>query len=188
MNIQKSFTLIIIIAALFAAMGLGGTWFLYTKIQPLMAERADLRSKLVDRDANIDKLKNEKARSEQELAVLKASDVAKDVELLRLKISSAEGELAKMREEVAAREAIMTKIRLYADAVAALDQNLAPPPPTPVNSNLKNIGIKIGVLNDSEVSDQWGQAKSAIDAGGDGAAKLINTYFLVISKMRKLLP
>lgn len=185
---QKSFTLIIIIAILLAAIGLGGSWFLYAERQTLMAEGADLQSKLADRDATIDALKNEKKMSERELAVLKASDIVKDIELLRFKLNNTEGELAKVREEVVPLEATMAKIVLYADVVAALDQNLAPLPPTPLNSNLKTIGINISALHDSEVMDQWGRAKADIDAGGDGGADLIRTYFLVISKIRKLLP
>ena len=95
-----------------------------------MAERSDLESKLTNRNADIDKLKNEKARSEQELVVLKASDLAKEVELLRLKLKNIETDLAAARGKITTLEVTMTKIRLYADVVAAIDQNLAPPPPT----------------------------------------------------------
>lgn len=188
MDTQKGFTPTLIVAVLLAATGFGGAWFLYTENQSLVAERTDLESKFADRDANLDTLKSEKARSEQELALLKASDIVKDIELLRLKLDNTEEGLAKVRGEIVPLETTMANIRRYADVVVAFDQNLVPPPPTPVNSNLKNIGITIGALNDSEVADQWGQAKSDIDAGGDGGADLIRAFFLVISKIRNLLP
>lgn len=188
---QKGFTSIIIIATLFVAIGLGGIWFLYTQTKSLATERNDLQSKVADRDADISKLQNEKTKIEQELAVIKASDIAKNVELLRLKLNNTENDLTKVRGENVPREANMAKIKLYADAVAVIDQNLAPSPPTPLNSNLNGIDIKIGVLNDSQVSDLWRQAKSVFDAGGDGTGGptgLIQTYFLVISKIRDLIP
>ncbi|MBI2034788.1 MAG: hypothetical protein HYT11_03605 [Candidatus Levybacteria bacterium] len=188
MNSQKSFVPIIITIILIAVLGLGGTWFLYTEKQSLMAERSNLQSKLSERDANIDKLKNERARSEQELAVFKATDIVKEVELLRLKLKNIEADLAVVGGKITTLEATMTKIRLYADAIAAIDENLAPPPPTSLYSNLKNIDVKIGELNDSQVADQWGRAKSAFDAGGDGTADLVQALFLVTSKIRDLMP
>lgn len=188
MGTQKNFTPVVAVAILLAVAGLIGAWFLYSENQTLAAKKVDLESKLVDRDANIEKLKNEKAKIEQELTVLKASSIAKEVELLRLKLNNAEGEHAKVMGETEPLEATMAKIKLYVDAVSAFDQNLAPLPPFPVNSNLKNLGIKIDVLNDSEVSKLWERANSNVDAGGDGGPDLIRAYFLVISKLLKLLP
>lgn len=188
MDTQSSFTPLIIIAVLVFAIGLGGTAFLYTKHQSLLAEKSDLQSTLADKDVSINNLENENAKSAQELAALKATDLAKEVELLRTKLRNTEESLAKVRGEVVPLEATMTKIGLYADVVAAIDQNLVPPPPTPVNSNLNNIDVKIEALNDNQIIDQWVQTKSAIDAGRDGGADIIHTYFLVISQMRKLLP
>jgi len=188
MNPQKGFAPIIIITIIVAVLGLGGTWFLYAKNQSLIAEKSDLESKLTNRNADIEKLKNEKARSEQELAMLKASDLAKEVELLRLKLKNTEVDLAAIKGKIAPLDATMTKIRLYADVVAAFNQNLAPPPPTPPHSNLKNIDVKVSALNDSEVTEQWRRAKLIFDTGGDGGAALIQTFLLVISKTIGLLP
>lgn len=184
---QKGFTSVIIIIALLAAAGVGGLWFLYAQKQSLIAEKNDLRSKLAERDVYLDAVKNEKIRSERELAVLTASGIVKEVKILRIKFKDVEENLAKVRGEVAPLEATMANIRLYADAVAAFDQNLAPSPPTPLNANLQNLGVRISVLNDSEVTDLWRQAKSDIDAGGNGGSNLIRAYFLIISKILKLL-
>ncbi|HEY4509480.1 MAG TPA: hypothetical protein VJC15_00635 [Candidatus Paceibacterota bacterium] len=188
MNSQKGFAPIIIIIILIAALGSGGTWFLYTEKQSLLAEKSDLQSKLAEKNANIDELKTEKARSEQELAVLKASDIAKEVELSRLKLKNMEVDLAAVEKKITPLDATMFKIRLYADVVAAIDQNLAPSFPNSPHSNLKIIDDTISALNDDQVADQWGRAKSAFDAGGDGGAYLVQTLLLVISKIRVLLP
>lgn len=187
METQKSYTPIIIIATLLVLIGSGGTWFLYTERRSLMAEKAGLESKLADRVANIDKLKNEKKIIEQELAVLKASGLAKEVEILRLNLKNAEEKFAMVNTELAPLEETVAQIKLYADAVTVLDRNLAPQPPASVNSDLKNLGIKIGALNDSEISELWAQAKANIDAGGDGGSDVIRIFFLVISKFRQVL-
>src|SRR3989344_5418019 len=129
---QKGFAPIIIIIILITMLGLGGAWFLYQENRSLATLRSDLQSKLADRDANIDKLKNEKAKSAEELAVLKASDIAKEVEFSRLKLKNLETDLGAAGVRVTALEPVMIKIRLYADAVAAIDQNLAPPWTTPL--------------------------------------------------------
>ena len=160
---------------------------MYQENRSLATLRSDLQSKLADRDANIDKLKNEKAKSAEELAVLKASDIAKEVEFSRLKLKNLETDLEAAGVRVTALEPVMIKIKLYADAVAAIDQNLAPPWTTPLYSNLKNIDIAISALGDNQVAEQWGLAKSAFDAGGDGGRDLIQTLLLIISKISDII-
>ena len=183
MGSQKGFAPVIIIIVIIAVLGIGGAWFLYAKQQLFMAEKGDLENILTKKDADIEKLKNEKAKSDQELAVLKANPLVKEAELLHLKLENIETDLIAIKGKVAPLEDTMTKIRLYADVVAALDQNLAPMPPNYINGNLKMVDDRIGALNDSEVTEQWGRAKSGPGSGGD-----MRTYFLIISKVIGLLP
>ena len=133
MGSQKGFAPVIIIIVIIAVLGIGGAWFLYAKQQLFMVEKGDLENILTKKDADIEKLKNEKAKSDQELAVLKANPLVKEAELLRLKLENIETDLTAIKGKVAPLEDTMTKIRLYADAVAALDQNLAPMPPNYIN-------------------------------------------------------
>ena len=184
---RQGFAPIIIIIILIAALGLGGTWFLYKEKQSLAAEKNDLQSKLADRNSNIDKLKNEKTGIEREIAVLKATNFEKEAELLRLKLKDIETDLASTRGKATTLEATATKIKLYADVMAAIDQNLAPPFPLSLYSNLKSIDDKVSALNDAQVTDQWKQAKSAFDTGGDGGRDLIQTLFLLVSKIRGII-
>ena len=146
-------------------------------------EKNDLQNQLADKSANVDKLKDEKIEVERELAVLKANPLAKEAELLRLKLESIETDLAAVKGKIEPLETTMTRIKLYADAVAAIDQNLAPTLPNYINWNLKLADDKIGMLHDSEVAEQWGRARSGSDPGGD-----IHTYFLIISKILSFLP
>ncbi|MBI2034787.1 MAG: hypothetical protein HYT11_03600, partial [Candidatus Levybacteria bacterium] len=153
--------------------------------QSLVVENGDLQGEIKESEKEIADLKDEKIKIETEFAVLKATDFDKEAELLRLKIKNAESDLAGAEKKAAELETNLSKTKPYADALAAIDLFFSGPM---TNANLKNIDDKIGKLNDSQITAQWGEAKANINVGSGswGTREVSHTLFLIISKISGL--
>lgn len=128
-------------------------------------------------------LKNEKSKVDTELAVLKASDLAKEVERLSLKLKTTEQNLSKSEQEVSrlgARvntlETSLTKIKPYLSAIDAV-QKVVTAETGITKASLANADPKVAILKDSEISDYWRKAKDNIHFDGDRVSSYNQRFF-----------
>lgn len=172
--------LLIIIAVL----AIGGAGFLFFKNQSLQNQFTEFKTRSETEQAQ---LKSEKTKVETELAVLKATDLAKEAELLRLKLANTEKDLGTATKRITELETNQKKAKPYADATSAIDQFFSAPMTA---GNLANIDAKISALGDNQVTVQWQKARAGINIQENSwsVSELVDTLFLVNSKIRNLLP
>src|SRR3989338_5159999 len=102
--------------------------------------------------AQVTQLIDGKIRVETELALLKATDLAKDNELLKLKLQNTEQDLTGAQSRVKTLETNLNKIKPFIDAVYAIERLLGAPF---TQKGLADIDTKIRVIQDEEVSNRW---------------------------------
>ena len=144
------------------------------------------------------KLTQEKAGVEKELAVLKSSDLAKEVGLLSFKLKTAEKSLSESESEasrlgsrVQTLETNLNKIKPYLSAIDAV-QKVITGEIGITKTSLANADPKISALKDSEISDQWRKAKDYINFDGDRVSSYDQRFFgyaisAIISRIFNLL-
>ena len=150
---MKSIAIISLLIATVALVG-GGGYFFYQN-QLFEKQIADL--------------KNEKSKVETELAVLKASDLAKDLELTRLKLKTSENDLAESKKEVVrlgsrvkTLETSLRSIKHYLSAIDAV-QEVVLGESGVTKSLVASADPKVVALQDAEISGSWQEAKQNID-------------------------
>ena len=136
---------------------------------------------------HVTQLKDEKTKIETELAVLRASDLAKDNELLKLKLKNTEQDLAGAQSRVTTLETNLNKIKPFLDAISAIERFFSAPF---TRSGLADIDTKISVFQDTEVSNRWMIAKGTVDFAnnGWGPHDFFQVVFLLNSRIKSLLP
>ena len=180
--------LIPIILAIIAVLGLIGAGLFFTQKQALETKNTSLQNELKN-------TQDEKRSIETELAILKATDLAKEAELLQVKLGSTEKSLAVAQGDVADLESTVqtfktnnAKIPPYLNAIDAIEAVIGS---SGEASGIEDIDMKIAALQDSQVSRQWVVAKTGIDVEAgriSGWASDVNdTIILITSQVRKLL-
>ena len=136
---------------------------------------------------HVTQLKDEKTKIETELALLKATDLAKDNELLKLKLQNTEQDLAGAQSRVKTLETNLNKIKPFIDAISAIERFFSAPF---TRSGLADIDTKISVFQDTEVSNRWMIAKGTVDFAnnGWGPHDFFQVVFLLNSRIKSLLP
>ena len=176
MNSQKGFAPLIIIVIVVAVLGIGAGVFLFTKNQSLQAQLTNL--------------KDEKTKTETELAVLKATNLAKEVEFLRLNLKATEKDLAALQNEVPdlkARirtfETGVSKLESYLNAIDAIENMVGG---GPTAAGIASVDSALNKLNDSSVSDRWANAKRGIDLERKSwqGTNISDTVITVTSRIR----
>ena len=144
-------------------------------------------------------LKNEKSKVDTELAVLKASDLAKEVQLLSFKLkttekslSESESEVSRLGSRVQTLETSLSKIKPYLSALDAI-QKVVTGDTGITRASLTNADPKVSVLKDSQISDDWRKAKDNIHFDGDRVSSYDQKFFgyalsTIISRIFNLLP
>ena len=144
-------------------------------------------------------LKGEKAGVEKELAVLKASDLAKEVELLSFKLkatqkslSESESEASRLGSRVQTLETSLNKIKPYLSAIDAV-QKVVTAETGITKASIANADPKVAVLKDPEISDRWRKAKDNIHFDGDRVSSYNQRFFgdaisTMVSRIFNLLP
>ena len=144
-------------------------------------------------------LTQEKAGVEKELAVLKASDLAKEVELLSFKLktvekslSESENEASRLGSRVQTLETSLNKIKPYLSAIDAV-QKVVNGETGITKASLANADPKISALKDPEISNYWRKAKDYINFDGDRVSSYDQRFFgyaisAIISRIFNLLP
>ena len=137
--------------------------------------------------AQVTKLIDGKTRVETELALLKATDLAKDNELLRLKLQNTEQNLTGAQNRVKTLETNLNKIKPFLDAVSTIERFFSAPF---TQKGLADIDTKISVLQDMEVSNRWTAARATVDFAnnGWGPHDFFQVVFLLNSRIESLLP
>ena len=128
-----------------------------------------------------------KIRVETELALLKATDLAKDNELLKLKLQNTEQDLAGAQSRVKILETNLNKIKPFLEVVSAIERFFSAPF---TQKGLADIDTKINVLQDMEVLSRWMTARGTVDFAnnGWGPHDFFQTVFLLNSRIKSLLP
>jgi chromosome segregation ATPase len=144
-------------------------------------------------------LKNEKSKVDTELAILKASDLAKEVQFLSFKLkttekslSESEGEASRLGSRVQSLETNLNKIKPYLSAIDAV-QKVITGETGITKASVANADPKVAVLKDSEISDHWRKAKDYINFDGDRASSYNQRFFgdaisTIISRIFSLIP
>lgn len=119
-------------------------------------------------------LAEEKASIVTELAVLKATDLAKEVEIMQLKLKTAERDFAAKEKELAGAlqekasaalqlqtaRANSTKIRSRLDAIDATERMIGAGPNA---QSVASVDAKISAVKDADITEAWAVAKRDID-------------------------
>jgi len=119
-------------------------------------------------------LKNEKSKVETELAILKATDLAKEAEVLTLKLTAAEKDLTSVQQDLAETEKTksdltldlyrikgnLAKVQVYLNAIDAMEDVAAQ---GPNQANIAAVDAKVALLRDDAISSRWQAARAAID-------------------------
>ena len=137
--------------------------------------------------AQVTQLIDGKIRVETELALLKATDLAKDNELLKLKLQNTEQDLAGAQSRVKTLETNLNKIEPFPNAISAIERFFSGPF---TQKGLADIDTKINVLQDMEVLSRWMTARGTVDFAnnGWGPHDFFQTVFLINSRTKSLLP
>ena len=137
--------------------------------------------------AQVTQLIDGKIRVETELALLKATDLAKDNELLKLKLQNTEQDLAGAQSRVKTLETNLNKIKPFIDAVSAIERFFSGPF---TQKGLADIDTKINVLQDMEVLSRWLTARGTVDFAnnGWGPHDFFQIVFLLNLRIKSLLP
>ena len=132
--------------------------------------------------------------AEKALIYYKNTDLAKEVELLQLKLVAAQKDLvASQNDATTAKARVKTleagnaKLLAYLAAIDAIETMIANGP-TP--AGVATVDAKILVLNDSQVSAKWAQAKAGIDLerrswSGESISDTVKTITLRIRDLGK---
>ena len=170
----------LIVSVIVALVALGAAGYFYTQYSSLQGEAKSLNQQLLQ-------VQNEKTKIETELAVLKATDLAKDNELLRLKLQNTEQVLAGAQSRVKTLETNLNKIKPYTDAVSVIERFFSAPF---TQKGLADIDTKISALQDTEVSNRWIAAKATVDFAnnGWGPHDFFQVVFLLNTRIESLLP
>ena len=145
------------------------------------------------------KLTQEKAGVEKELAVLKSSDLAKEIELLSFKLKTTEkslsesgSEVSRLGSRVQTLETNLNKIRPYLSAIDAV-QKVVTGETGITKASVANADPKVAVLNDLEISGYWREAKDNIHFDGGRVSSYNQRFFgdaisAMVSRVLNLLP
>lgn len=173
-----------IVLTAIALLGLAGG-FLFTKNQSLQNQ--------------FENLGKEKTKVDTELAVLKASDLAKEVELLSFtlkatqkNLSESESEASRLDSRVKTLETSLSKIGPYLSAIDAV-QKVENGETGITKVSMANADPKVTVLQDPEISDHWRKAKDNIHFDGDRVSSYNQKFFgdaisAMVSRIFNLLP
>lgn len=148
-------------------LALGGTGYFYSQYASSQNALADLREQF-------SLLKDEKNAIVTELAVLKATDLAKEVTVLNLKLKTAERDFAVKEKELAAAlqekanvtaqlqtaRANSAKIRSRLDAIDATERMVGAGPNA---QSVAAVDAKIAAVKDPDITGAWAIAKRDID-------------------------
>lgn len=151
-------TNILLVAVIVLALG-GGGYFAY--------QNQALQKRLSE-------LTEEKNKIETELAILRATDLAKEIELLRLQLKTAERDFAAKEKELAVAlqekasvtlqlqtaRANSTKIRSRLDAIDATERMVGAGPNA---GSVATVDQKIVAAKDADITEAWATAKRDID-------------------------
>ena len=157
----------IIVVLLIALGSLGAAGYFYTR-------NLASQSKIEQLNQQLSQLEYEKTKIETELAVLKATDLAKEAEVLTLKLASAEKDLASTQKNLAIAEKFrsdlaidfyrlknnLTKIPAYLNAIDAMEDIAAQ---GPNEINVAAVDAKVAILKDDAISSRWQAAKAGIN-------------------------
>ena len=127
-----------------------------------------------DSQGQVTKLIDGKTRVETELALLKATDLAKEAEVLTLKLTSAEKDLASTQKNLTTAEKArsdlatdlyrlkgnLAKIPAYLNAIDAMEDIAAQ---GPNQANVTMVDAKVALLKDDAISSRWQAAKAGIN-------------------------
>ena len=148
MNLQKGFAPLIIIIII-AILGLGGAGYFFWQNQVLENQTA--------------KLKDEKAKVETELAVLKATDLAKEIEVLNLKLQARDKELVDAKKNLStiqtAFDSFRSDVNMIPKATSIISlmmMTFGKQPPQCYNeADRTKINQELSVFKDSAWQDLW---------------------------------
>lgn len=171
---------ILLIVGVVALVALGGAVYFYFQYSGLQKQIKDLNQQLLQ-------IQDDKTKIETELAVLKATDLAKEAELLLLKLKTTEQSLSAAVKRTTELETDMNKIKPYADVTTAIERFFSAPF---TQKGLVDIDTRISILQDMEVTNRWMTAKATVDFAnnGWGPHDFFQTVFLLNSRIKGFLP
>lgn len=181
--VGKGFISPFILAAVFGLVIIGGLTYLYL----------NLRSELDTTKKTLEQVREEKARVDTELAVLKNTDLAKEAELLKTKLNIAEKDLAQKEQDLTSAnnrlktiEANRGKIKSDLDAIEAVSSNYWHY--TLTEPILDSIEAKIKTLGDSETLSLWMVARNQTTPNSANPSAVWDVVSRILANVRSLLP
>lgn len=181
--VGKRFVYSLILALVFGLVTIGGLTFFYFS----------LRSELDATKKSLEQVKEEKAKVDTELAVLKNTDLAKEVEILKIKLNISQRDLAQKGQDLASAnnrlktiEANRGKITSQLDAIEAVSSNYWKY--TLTDPILDNIESKIKALGDSEILSLWTVARNQTTPNSANPSAVWDVVSRILANVRNLLP
>lgn len=156
-----------IVLTVVLVLAFGGGGYFYSQYASSQSALADLREQF-------SQLKDEKNAIATELAVLKATDLAKEVKVLNLKLKTAERDVAAKEKELATAlqekasvtaqlqtaRANSAKIRSRLDAIDATERMVGAGPNA---GSVATADQKIAAVKEAGITEVWATAKQDID-------------------------
>lgn len=190
---QQGFALVWIVILIVVLISLGINGFLFSKNQSLTSTNKDLENEKASLQTQLDSLREEKAKVDTELAVLKNTDLAKEIQTLQTKLNIAERDLAQKEQDLAAAnnrlktiEANRGKIKSHLDAIETVSSNYWKY--TLTEPILDNIEAKIKALGDSETMSLWMVARNQTTPNSANPSAVWDVVSRILTNVRSLLP